>query len=462
MKKFGIVFTLSIFFISACFYLASFFIPRTAMVETIPDIYAGDLVNLTVNQEEPERNSVYLKTIPDLKKDFILEKKDFLEINLDKMEVRVYQKGEIIKQVEIYKKGNVDSWGGTASGHYEVLRKIRTAWSAVSEVYMPYALHFYGKYYIHGESYYPNGSKLISSVSGGCIRLLDKDAKEIYGLVDKGMAVLVIDKENSKYEHQPSEELPSIMAKSWLAADLGSGFVFGSASSTEQYSIASLTKLMTAITVVEKISLDKTIWASKQMLEAYGSTEKLTAGSRYGVVELLYPFLIESSNDAGEILAGYLGRENTIALMNEKAEAILMEKTDFACPSGFDLNNISTSQDLFQLARYIFNNRPPLLAISKGESVPIFGSNRFKNEGLWNKNLFTSDPNFVGGKTGYLPEIKNNGLFIFRFLDENEEEKNIVIVVLNSKDSKGDTQKIYRWLMENYSLSPAVPINEQE
>ena len=153
MKKFGIVFTLSIFFISACFYLASFFIPRTAMVETIPDIYAGDLVNLTVNQEEPERNSVYLKTIPDLKKDFILEKKDFLEINLDKMEVRVYQKGEIIKQVEIYKKGNVDSWGGTASGHYEVLRKIRTAWSAVSEVYMPYALHFYGKYYIHGESY---------------------------------------------------------------------------------------------------------------------------------------------------------------------------------------------------------------------------------------------------------------------------------------------------------------------
>ena len=459
MKKITFILTFSCFFVLACFYLASFFIPRTVKIETVPDLYASSWVP---EIEESAPQPVYLKTIPDLKKDYILAKKDFLEINLDQMEVRVYQEGKVSKQVEIYRKGDVDSWGGTAAGTYDILRKIRTAWSGVSEVYMPYAVHFYGKYYIHGQSYYPNGNKLVSSVSGGCLRLLDQDAKEIYELVDKGMTVLVIDKENSRYEYQLSEELPEVLAQSWLAADLDSGFVFGAKNPTEQYSIASLTKLMTSLVMVERVSLDKSIYASKAMLEAYGSTEKLTADSRYGLVELLYPFLIESSNDAGEILASYLGRGNTIKLMNEKAEAILMENTNFTDPTGFDRDNVSTGQDLFQLARYVFNNRPPILAISRGESVPSFGANRFKDEDLWNKNIFASDPNFVGGKTGYLPEIKNNGLFIFRFLNEDKEERNVAIIILNSENCKSDTQKIYRWLGEEYLLAPAVPINEQE
>ncbi len=459
MKKFSFIFTFSLFFVLACFYLASFFIPRTVRIETIPDLYASSWVP---EIEESAPQPVYLKTIPDLRKDLILAKKDFLEINLDQMEVRVYQEGRVSKQVEIYKKGDVDSWGGTAAGLYEVRAKYRTAWSGVSEVYMPYTLHFYGKYYLHGQSYYPGGAKLISSVSGGCIRLLDQDAKEIYELVDKGTAVLVIDKENSKYEYQPAEELPEVSSQSWLAADLDSGFVFGAKNPTEEYSIASLTKLMTAVVVAEKISLDKSIYVYKTMLEAYGSTEKLAAGQRYGIVEIFYPFLIESSNDAGEILAGYLGRGNTIRLMNEKTKSILMENTNFTDPTGFDRDNISTSQDLFQLARYIYNNRPPILAISKGEPVPSFGANRFEDEDLWNKNIFASDPNFVGGKTGYLPVIKNNGLFIFRFLNEDQEERNIAIIILNSENCKSDTQKIYRWLGEEYLLAPAIPINEQK
>lgn len=450
MKKFGFVF---IFFsILACFYLASFFIPRTSCIETVPDLYADSLAMPT------ETAPVHLKTIPDLRNSLILNKKDFLEIHLEQMAVRVYRQGEIIEQLPILKRGDSASWGGTAAGLYEILGKYRIAWSGISEVYMPYSLHFYGKYYIHGESYYANGAKLVSSVSGGCIRLADKDAKKLYDLVDKGSPVLVVDKENSEYEAEPSEELPEVSAQSWLAADLDSGFVFGEKRSTEQYSIASLTKLMTAVIIAEKISLDRTALATPIMLEAYGSTEKLIADEKYRVVELFYPFLIESSNDAGEILAGYLGRKKTIELMNEKTKAILMKNTSFVGPSGFELENISTAQDLFQLARYIFNNRPPLLAISRGETVPSFGANRF--EDLWNKNIFAADPNFIGGKTGYLPDIKNNGLFIFRFIDKDQEEKNIVIIILNSGNNKTDTQKIYRWLMEDYSLSPAVLINE--
>jgi len=321
---------------------------------------------------------------------------------------------------------------------------------------MPYSLHYYGKYYLHGEPYYPGGKKLISSVSGGCLRLSDKDAKDIYELTELDMSVLVTGKEKDYYQftNKNLSEIPEVSAKSYLIADLDSGFVFAEKNSKEQLPIASLTKLMTAIVIAENIDLRKSILVKPEMLEAYGSTKGLEAGKSFRVVELFYPLLIGSSNDAAEVLSGFLGRTKTIEMMNEKAKAILMENTEFTDPHGFDLKNISTAQDLFQLARYVLDARPLLLEITKGKIVRSFGEVRFEIKELWNKNVFFNDPNFVGGKTGFLAQPKNNALFIFKFLTEDEKTRDIVIIFLGSDDNKIDTQKIYKWLLENYSLSP--------
>jgi hypothetical protein len=393
----------------------------------------------------------YLKTIPDLRNEFILEGKNFLEVNLSTKKINLYENGELKKQASILTMGDPQGWGGSPVGLYKIMSGNKLSFSGISKVYMPYALRYYGKYYLHGEPFYPGGEKLVSSVSGGCIRLKDKDAEDIYNLTELNMPVLVIGKENDNYEYSIDKlpNFPEVSAKSYLVADLDSAFVFAEKNSEKQFSLASLTKLMTSVVVAENVDLRKSVLVKESMLGAYGSTEGLEPGKRFRVVELFYPLLIESSNDAAEVLSHFLGREKTIKMMNEKARAILMKNTKFVDPHGYDLGNVSTAQDLFQLARYILNVRPPILEITKGKKVI-----NFDIEKLWNKNIFVNDPSFVGGKTGFLKETKDNGLFIFKFLTREREVRNIVIILLGSESNKTDTQKIYRWLQENYLLSP--------
>ena len=440
MRK--VEFALGILIIFLFLFLLSFFIPKKIILES-----KFSKEPLFKENPVPEKKPlVYLDFFEKIRNDFIDSKEEFLEVNLQEMKIKVWVNGILVKEVPILRKGDPQEWGGTAVGLYKAISKNRSSFSVVSEVYMPWSINFYGKYYIHGEPYYPGGKKLETEASGGCIQLSDQDAKTIFELTKEEMPVLVVDKEKEKYQWPEAiTEFPEISAKSYLVADLDSGFVFAEKDSQKQFPIASMTKLMTAIVVSENVDLRKSILVEKKMLDAYGSTKGLDAGKSFRVVELFYPLLIESSNDAAEVLSYFLGREKTIRLMNEKAKAILMEKTNFADPSGFDLKNVSTAQDLFYLGRYVLNNRPLLFEIGKGKEVKSFGEIKFDIKKLWNKNIFINDPSFVGGKTGYLKESGQTALFVF-----NLGEKNVLISLLNSENTESDTQKIYKWLQENY------------
>lgn len=399
-----------------------------------------------------EPKPIYLKLLDNTKEDLISQQIDFLEVNLYAMKARLYQKGLMVKEFAILKRGDPQDWGGSAIGLYKIMSGNKLSFSVVSDVYMPYALRYYGKYYIHGDPYYSWGEPLGSSVSGGCINLSNEDAKTIYELTELNMPVLVIDKERDSflYSDKKKSKFPEISVQGYLVADLDSGYVFAEKNSQKQFSIASLTKLMTAIVVAENVDLRKSILVKEKMLEAYGSTKGLETDKRFRVVELFYPLLIESSNDAAEVLSYFLGREKTIRLMNEKAKAILMEQTTYVDPSGFDPENVSTARALFYLTRYLLNVRPPILEITKGKKVLSFGEIDFKIEDLWNKNVFIDDPTFIGGKTGFIKTAKDTAIFIFRLTATDGIERNIAIILLESDDKKADTQKIYMWLQENY------------
>lgn len=390
-----------------------------------------------------------------IKQKFLESGVDFVEVNLPAMKVSVFKNQELKKEFPILLRGDPSSWGGTAAGLYKIEAGNVASFSVGAEVYMPYALKFYGKYYLHGKPYYPGGEKMVSDVSGGCLQLSDENAKELYNITEMAMPVLVIDKFNDNYEYpkQASQPFPNVSAESYLVADLGSGFVFAEKNSRDKLPIASLTKLMTALVVAENIDLTRSITVKESMLTAYGTLDHLETGKDLRVVELFYPLLVESSNNTAEVLTYFLGREKTIALMNEKARSILMPKTTFADPSGYDSGNISTVQDLFYLARYILNNRPPLFEITRSKPVTSFGGIGFNLDELWNKNVFSADETFVGGKTGFIKESKYNGLFVFRFKTEDNEERDVAIILLASPHQdtlKSDTQKIYLWLIKNY------------
>lgn len=413
--------------------------------------FAGNLVELAKSHISP---SYRLNDLTALKQGFLDNKIDFLEVNLSEMKIRLFKDWKI-KEYPIKTKGNPETWGGTATGLYKVENGFKENYSAAAEAYMPYALKFYGKYFIHGEPYYPGGAKLISSVSGGCLRLRDNDAEDLYDSVEFKMPLLVIDKPNDFYQYprQVKEAFPTVSSDGYLVADLDSGFVFAEHNSQTERPIASLTKLMTALVISENINLGKSIIVREWMLRGHGTSDHLEDGEELSVIELFYLLLIESSNNAAEVISYFLDREHTVRLMNEKAKSILMASTTFKGPSGYDPGNISTAQDLYYLTRYILNVRPPIFKITRGEEVSNFGSSQLNIDELWNKNVFSEDDTFVGGKTGFIEESRYNGLFVFRFKTKDNQERNIAIILLGSqyqKSLKSDTQKIYIWLVKNY------------
>lgn len=446
MKNIALI-ILPLFFLTAFFCLKGVFVLKNYQWG-LPVMAGRDLASLIVGQKE----EIFLPFFEEKRQEMLSRKTDFLEINLEEMKARVYKNGLLVKDASILAKGDAQNWGGAAVGLYKILRGFTNAYSVVSEVYMPWSIHFYGKYYIHGEPYYPDGRPLVSKYSGGCLRLANEDARVIFELTEKNMPVLVIDKAKDDYSYQEQDPtaFPELSAKSYLVADLDSGYVFSQKNIKEQLPIASLTKLMTAVVVAENVDLAKTITVQEAMLDAYGSTDGLEAGEKFGVVELFYPLLIESSNDAAEVLSHFLGKEKTIQMMNEKAKAIMMEQTNFACPSGYDPGNVSTAKDLFYLARYILNNRSPLLEITKSKEVRAFGEIGFDIKNMWNKNLFINDATFVGGKTGFIISSRYTGLFIFRLATEGGVERNVAIILLGSENEELDTQKAYLWLLENF------------
>lgn len=453
---------LLIFFIIS--FLAVFLIFRNARNNS--SIIEDDINNALSENEEVQLIQAgeqvpmeYIKFIEDIKNDLLREKKDFLEINLHDRQARLYRQGKLLTENEFLAAGDVSNWGGSAAGLYHIKSKNRSSYSVIAKLYMPYALHYYGKYYLHGEPHYLDGTKFESDFSGGCIRFSDEDAKTLYESTETGLPVLVIDRprEHFDYLNQGIREFPIITATNYLVADLDSGFILAEKESDEAKPIASITKLMTAVIVAENINLENTITVHPSMLSVYGSIEGLEAGKTFRIVELFYPLLIESSNNAGEILSYSLGRDRMIALMNQKTAAILMTNTNFIDPHGLSAQNISSARDIFQLTRYILNNRPPLFEITRSHIVRNFGSLQFDIDQMWNKNIFSDDPNFLGGKTGFILLSRYTGTMIFQFLTSEGEIRRIAIIYLGSENAKGDIQSIYSWLMDNFSLTPIYP-----
>ncbi|OHA62588.1 MAG: hypothetical protein A3E07_01160 [Candidatus Wildermuthbacteria bacterium RIFCSPHIGHO2_12_FULL_45_9] len=410
----------------------------------------------------PSFTPFYLDRFQEERAALIRAQKDFVEVNFSKDMVMKYEGGVATQEFPIFAKGDPQGWGGTPAGLYEALVMHQVAYSAVSEVYMPYAIKFYGKYYLHGEPYYPWGDKVGAGISGGCIQLQDEIAKTLFELVQKGMPILVVDKENDsyRYERVDSQEMPQVSAASYIIADADSGFVFAEQHSRQSLPIASLTKLMTALVVTENIDLRREVEVRSSMLEAYGVTKELETGESYRVVELLYPLLMPSSNDAAEVLTGFFGRSRTIEMMNEKAKAMFMRDTFFVDPSGLSDGNVASTQDLLYLGRYILNNRPPLFDITKGNDVRSFGGVSFAIDEMKNKNLFEKEPNFLGGKTGYIIAARYTGLFLFRMKTPDNQIRNIVFAVLGSENARKDTQHLSDWLEKSYGLSPSDESNE--
>ena len=191
-------------------------------------------------------------------------------------------------------------------------------------------------------------------------------------------------------------EALEVSATAAVLMDADMGQVLYEKNGDRQMLIASTTKIMTALVVLEHAAPDDVITVTPDHM-AEGSSMYLKAGETVRVEELLYGLLLCSGNDAALALTECAGGLTPfVALMNEKAAALGMARTSFANPNGLDSDgHYSTARDMAVLAAAAVEN-PTFRRICSSRSVTI-GQRTMENH----NRLLRQMEGCVGLKTGY-------------------------------------------------------------
>ncbi len=378
-----------------------------------------------------------------VKNQLVSDKASFIEANLSEMRLSFYERGAPIKQFKIIGKGLDGSWWETPAGIYKVETKEKVHFSSIGQVYMPYSMQFQGNFFIHGIPYYPDGKETSLSYTGGCIKLLTEDAKEIFELSDLGIPVLIFEKDFQKDSFVHEIRAPKVAAEAYLAVDLKNNFVFFEKNSSSVLPIASLTKLMTAIISTEYINLEKEITVAQAMLTPT-SVPRLKIGQSYKAYDLLFPLMTESSNEAAQALSYFIGPQRFIDLMNQKGRSLGMNDSIFADSSGISPVSAASAKNLFSLSKYLYFNRNFVLKLSNNAvENSAYGAPKFSGLSNFNKPKNNSQvwKDFVGGKIGLTQASKQTIVSIFE-IEIHGEKRPIAIIVLGTDNSYGDVEEI--------------------
>ena len=244
----------------------------------------------------------------------------------------------------------------------------------------------------------------------------------------------------SKYILQKLDRLGSIKAQSFLVGDLDTGEIIFERKPHTEYAIASVTKYMTAYTAAETFEPNELAEITSEKLKVEGNRGRFIIGDRLTIRELLYPLLLVSSNDAGEIISQQHNRSDFIEAMKLNATELGMHHTHFEDPTGLSRNNYSTARDLFTMMRGVRNEYPQIIDISRL-------SFKENDQYLWsNINKAASFPEFRGGKTGYTNAALQTSIGYYQIKLANDQTKNIAVVILQSNTREQDTRNILDYL----------------
>jgi D-alanyl-D-alanine carboxypeptidase (penicillin-binding protein 5/6) len=192
---------------------------------------------------------------------------------------------------------------------------------------------------------------------------------------------------------------PSIDAAAWyLVGDDGS--VLARNDAARERAIASITKVMTAVVVLERADLNDVVRIPPRSTGAGESSASLRTGEELAVAELVRAMLVPSGNDAADALALHVGRgsaDRFVDLMNAKAEKLGLSDTNFENPHGLDEpGHVSSARDATDLVRYALGI-PFLRDAMSRETVALPGGRTLTTT----DDLLGSWPPLIAGKTGH-------------------------------------------------------------
>ena len=235
-------------------------------------------------------------------------------------------------------------------------------------------------------------------------------------------------------------------ASSYILMDAKTGRVLLSKDKDNSMLIASITKIMTSIIVLENTSIDNIVTVDDSILKAYGSGIYIQIGEEISVKDLLYGLMLRSGNDAAIMLATYISgsEEEFVKLMNEKAKELHMTNTTFNNSSGLDENkgNYSTTYDMALLTKYAMNNKIFMKIVGTKSYVT---KTNFKSYSWTNKNKLLKYDFITGGKTGYTEKAKRTLV-----TTANINNMDLIVVTIRDSDDWNTHLDLYNYAKENY------------
>ncbi len=225
----------------------------------------------------------------------------YVVIYLNTMTLELHDGSTTLLTFPLLSQGKPGSYYETIGGSYVSDYKVPLHFSSIGHVYMPYSIHLFGNYFIHGVPYYPGGEKVSSAYSGGCIRLSDADAKTVYDFVETGTPIIVT--RDNEYSFSTTTEAGIPLSNQ------------------------DMTNIMVATISLEALTQDNPILG--------------TDGVTYTTRKALLPRLVSyGDTSVSHLYAKSIGEDAFVALMNQKALAIGLNTTHFT--------NVSTAASTTQ------------------------------------------------------------------------------------------------------------------
>ncbi|WP_052330352.1 D-alanyl-D-alanine carboxypeptidase family protein [Virgibacillus sp. MSP4-1] len=239
---------------------------------------------------------------------------------------------------------------------------------------------------------------------------------------------------------------PGVSAENAVLMEYESGRVLFDKNAHQKKSIASITKILTAIVAIEHGDLNETVTVSENAVRTEGSSIYLDAGDKVKLKDLVYGLMLRSGNDAAVAIAEHVGGSlpGFTHLMNQKAQWIGMTDSHFANPHGLEADgHYSTAYDMALLMRYAMQNK----TFSK-----ISGTKKYKGENErfpWhNKNkLLTRYPYCIGGKTGYTRKAGRTLV-----TSAEKDDMKLIVVTLNDRKDWDDHTRLFEWGFNSFDL----------
>jgi D-alanyl-D-alanine carboxypeptidase (penicillin-binding protein 5/6) len=260
----------------------------------------------------------------------------------------------------------------------------------------------------------------------------------------------------------PISSVPNLNSRAAIIFEKSTGSILFGKNENEKRKMASTTKIMTAIVVLENTpDLSEVATVSKKAANVGGSRLGLSTDSKVTINDLLYGLLLCSGNDAATALAEFVGGsvEDFADLMNQKAVNLGLTNTHFVTPHGLDNDeHYTTAYELAVLTKYALENETFSRIVStKSYSVTI--NNSSKNIGNTNELLGYLD-GVYGVKTGF-----TNGANRCLVTACKRDDLDIICIVLGADTKKCRTQdsiKLIEYAFSNFEMVDIESIIQED